>query len=162
MTQIDLDLGQKKITDVLGRVRPVDKVYPDGSWHCPFCMSAVSPERDTCSRARGYAVQCVLPLIAHCHNPACYANPHYPIARAREELAEAERRAEDERQRKANHEWAMKRSAEERDARAARVQEIRRTASQREACTSCALHSARFGGPVKYTKHRSKCPRAGR
>lgn len=159
MTQTTIDFHQKQITDVLGRTRPVEKVYPDGAWNCPFCGAAVSPERDVCrGRAGGYTIDCG--GVAHCPNPACFANPHTPVAHAREQLAAAERRAEEERQRKETHDWAMKRGEEERQARAARVALVRTEAETRGACVTCALHSLRFGAAVaKFTKHRGACPR---
>ena len=161
MTQIDLDLGQKMITDVLGRVRPVDKVYPAGEWNCPFCWAAVSPERDACrGRAGGYAADCS--GETHCPNPACLANPHYPVARAREELAAAEAKAEEDRQRAEIHRGVMARAEEARQARTAHQAEVRARAEERGACVSCALHSLRFGSAeAKFTRHRSPgaCPR---
>lgn len=160
MTQSDLDLGQRKITDVLGRERSVDKVYPDGSWSCPFCSSPVSAG-DLCrGRAAGYAEQCVLPLIPHCQNPGCFANPHYPVARAREELAAADRRATEELQRIETREWAARHAEEGRQARAALRAAVRVQAQARGACVGCALHSLRFGSATaKFTKHRDMCPR---
>lgn len=162
MTQQDLELGQKQITDVLGRVRPVEKVYPAGEWNCPFCWAAVSPERDVCLAARGtYMTDCDSGV--HCPNPACFANPHYPVDRARAELAEAEERAREEARRKEIHEWAMKRAEEDRQARAANTDSVRAQAEAKGACAPCALFSLRFGAAVaKFTKHRGACPRARR
>ena len=129
------------ITDVMGRSRPVDRVYDDGSWNCPFCFSAVR-------LSEGW-----------CHGPGCFANPSYPVDRAREELKKAEARDREDAQRKANHAFAMKRAEEDRQARAAHVEGIRQEAQERGACVRCALHSVRFGGMLaKFTKHRGACP----
>lgn len=139
-----------EITDVLGRVRPVDKVFPAGEWNCPFCLAAVCPERTPC-----YATACT--LGAHCPNPACFANPHYPVERARAEMTEAARRKREDDDRRANHEWAMKRAEEESWVRERQRVEVVEEARRRGACATCALRSIRFSAAPKYTKHRVKC-----
>lgn len=141
-----------EITDVLGRTRTVDKVFPAGEWNCPFCLAAVDPAEP----CRGYSAGCSHP--AHCPNPACYANTHYPVARAREEVAESERKKAEEARRKEAHDWAMRRAQEERQARERRSEEIRTEAIQRGACVTCALRSVRFQTVAKFTKHRAACP----
>jgi uncharacterized membrane protein len=139
-----------EITDVLGRVRPVKYSYPAGEWNCPFCLAAVCPERTPC-----YVTACT--FGAHCPNPACFANPHYPVERAREELAKAERREKEERERKATHEWAMKRAEEARQAQAAAAEALRQKAIEIGACVRCALASSNY--KKKLVKHRGPCPR---
>ncbi len=153
-----MDSQSEEITDVLGRVRTVEKVYPDGSWNCPFCFSAVGVDRDVRDAQRHYTGGgCGK---THCQNPACFANPHYPPDRARAEVAAAEARAREEASRKEVHRWAMARAEEARQARAAHKAEVRAEAEKRGACVSCALHSLRFGAAVaKFTKHRAVCPR---
>ena len=156
--------GPVQITDVLGRVRTVEKIYEDGAWNCPFCTAAVSPARDACHPGLGYAVYCG--GAVHCPNPACFANPHYPVDRARKELAAAaERRAQEERQRKEVNEWSRKRAEEDRQARVALSEMIKEEAKTRGACVGCALWSLRFGASVaKFTRHRKPgtCPRGNR
>ena len=140
-----------EITDVLGRVRTVENVYPDGAWNCPFCWAAVSPERP----CAGYAGGCA--YAAHCPNPACYANPHFPVEVARAETADNERKKREEAERKANHDWAMKRAAEDRETRASAAREAVEEANRRGACANCALHSMRFGQAPRFVKHRGNC-----
>ncbi len=147
------------ITDVLGRVRAVEKIYDNGSWNCPFCFSAVGVDRDVCETRHYSGRGCGK---THCQNPACFANPHYPPDRARAELAARAARAREEASRKANHEWAMARAEDDRQARAAHQAEVREEAEKRGACVSCALHSLRFGAAeAKFTRHRNPgaCPR---
>src|SRR3954468_16790345 len=127
-----------EITDVLGRTRAVEKVFPAGEWNCPFCMAAVNPAQP----CRGYAAGCAHP--AHCSNPACFANPHYPVERAREQLAEAQAREREEARRKSVHEWAMKRAEEDRQARAAATESLRQVAIKIGACVRCALHPSNY------------------
>ncbi len=147
----------ENITDVLGRFRPVARVWDGGAWQCPFCFSAVEPV-ECRGRAAGYGAEC---SAVHCQNPACFANAHYPAATAREKLAEAEARDREDAQRKRNHAAAMARGEESRAARAARTVEIRAEARTRGACERCALHDSEFRAP-KYTKHRGACPRERR
>ncbi len=141
-----------EITDVLGRTRPVVYSYEDGSWNCPFCFSAVvSGERCHWDRA------CV---SGHCNNPACFANAHYPAHTARERLAEAEAKEREERERKANHAWAMKRAEEDAQARAAAREALRQKAIEIGACVRCALDRSNYRG--KLVKHRGACPKERR
>lgn len=82
-----------RIVDVVGRVRPIDKLYPDGSWNCPFCSAAVPIDR----ACQEYRAECS--PGTHCPNPACCANPHYPVVRAIEEIARADARAKEAKER---------------------------------------------------------------
>lgn len=151
------------ITDVLGKTLPVTHTWPDGSWECPHCCTAYSPKQGPCrGRAIGYRTDCAsdaLPIEqrgVHCQNPACFANPHYPVEDARARLAEHARRKAEDTARQRNHESAMKRIAEGKIARDVRLAEIRAEAIERGCCVRCALKDAPYR--VKYVKHRVKCP----
>lgn len=151
------------ITDVLGKMLPVTRTWPDGSWECPHCCTAYSPKQGPCrGRATGYRTDCAsaeLPVEQrgiHCQNPACFANPHYPVEEARTRLAEHARRKAEDTARQRNHELAMQRIAEGKIAREARLAEIRAEAIGRGCCVRCALKDAPYR--VKYVKHRVKCP----
>jgi len=151
------------VTDVLGKTLPVTHTWPDGSWECPHCCTAYSPKQGPCrGRAIGYRTDCAsdaLPIEqrgVHCQNPACFANPHYPVEDARVRLAEHARREAEDAARQRNHESAMKRIAEGKIARDVRLAEIRAEAIERGCCVRCALKDAPYR--VKYVKHRVKCP----
>lgn len=145
------------VTDVLGNVRPVKHAWPDGSWECPFCGYGYDPKRGPCKgRAAGYHTDCG--TGQHCQNPACFANPHYPVDRARQELAAHERRKAEEAARLRDLESARKRAESERAALAQKLAEIRVEAEQRGACVRCALADAPYR--VKFVKHRTVCPRS--
>jgi len=150
-----------EITDVIGRVRPVEYTYPDGSYGCPFCFAPVAAEGtehpDMCAGPRCAGYRGGACGKVHCHAPGCVANPHYPPDRARADVAETERREKEERQRKANHEWAMRRAEEERLAREEQRKEIRQEAEARGACVRCALKEAPYR--TKFVKHRDPSPK---
>ncbi len=150
------------VTDVLGKTLPVTHTWPDGSWECPHCCTAYSPKQGPCrGRAIGYRTDCAsdaLPIEqrgVHCQNPACFANPHYPVEDARVRLAEHARREAEDAARQRNHESAMKRIAEGKIARDVRLAEIRAEAIERGCCVRCALKDAPYR--VKYVKHRGNC-----
>ena len=152
-----------QVTDILGRSLPVARSWPDGSWECPHCGYGYDPSRGPCKgRAMGYRTDCTsdeLPVEQrgiHCQNPACFANPHYPVEEARTRLAEQARRAGDERARQRNHEAAMERIAQGQAARAKALADVRAIAVERGCCVRCALKDAPYR--VKYVKHRAKCP----
>jgi hypothetical protein len=129
------------VKDVLGRSRPKGKVWPDGSYNCPFCFAAV-PGGETCP------------------NPACFANPRYPVARAREELALAEAREREKEARAKHQEWQNRYYEEQRQERAKREQEILSEARERGACIRCLdVKSALYGRKPKFVKHRGTCPK---
>ncbi len=151
------------ITDVLGKTLPVTHTWPNGSWECPHCGYGYDHSRGPCKgRAMGYRADCTsdeLPVEQrgiHCQNPACFANPHYPVEEARTRLAEHARRKAEDAARQLNHESTMKRIAKEKIARDARIAEIRAEAIERGCCVRCALKDAHYR--VKYVKHRVKCP----
>jgi len=126
------------IRDCLGREREPDKIWPDGSYNCPFCWAAV---RSTDSG---------------CPNPACTARPGYPIERAREELARQEQRAKETREREELDEWRRKYAEERHQERLAVLANIQSEAIRRGACIDCALKNAPYR--TKYVKHRTTCP----
>ena len=138
------------VIDVLGRTRPIEKIWPDGSYNCPFCMAAVEANR----KCVGYPGGCS--YGTHCQNRACFANPHYPVDRARREYAEHERRREEEAQRAANREWSNRYAEEQRRERAAQIDAIAKEAQTRGACVRCALKDAPYR--TKFVKHRGACP----
>lgn len=144
-----------QITDVLGRTRAVAHSWPDGSWECPFCAYAYDPKRGKCrGRAAGYHTDCG--EGEHCQNPACFANPHYPVERAREALTTDERRKKEEAARIRDAESARRRAEQDREVRVAKIAAIRAEAEQGGACVRCALKDAPYR--TKFVKHRRKCP----
>jgi hypothetical protein len=130
--------GRVLVRDVLGREREPDKTWPDGSYNCPFCFAAVHPEARPCP------------------NPACTANPAFPIERAREAVARAEERAEEAHKRERLAEWTQKYREDSRRQALERVAAIQTEAMRRGACVRCALKDAPYR--VKYVKHRGTCP----
>src|SRR5262249_9142109 len=131
--------GGMTITDVLGRQREAGNVWPDGSYNCPFCASAVLSEADErftrCSWPR-----CQVAGL-HCQNPWCTANPHMPVASAQEIVDRAEQRRQEEARRERDHQlWrermdATKRADDETWAAA------RAEAERKGACVVCLLKS---------------------
>lgn len=143
------------VFDVLGRERLVEHTWPDGSWECPFCGYGYDPKRGACrGTAMGYRTDCG--NGEHCQNPACFANPHYPVERAREELAAAEQRRAADEARKRDHEAKMQQLAEDRKAREQQMSDIRAEAGRRGACVRCALKDAPYR--VKFIVHKKACP----
>jgi len=149
--------GPAEITDVLGRVRPVERRFESGEWLCPFCGYGVDPSKPCRGRAGGYAADCDSSRggAAHCQNPACVANVHYPVERALADVRAEEERAGEARRRAELDEWRRERGREEERERASRVEAIKREAAERGACLPCALADYRH----KLVKHRGPCPR---
>ena len=149
-------MAPTQVTDVLGRVRDVQRTWPDGSWECPFCGSAYDPRRGFCrGQKQGYREDCG--DGEHCQNPACFANPHYPVERAREVLANEERKRAEEAQRVEIAEFRRRYAEEQAAERRAKIQSIRTEAQARGACIRCALKDAPYREP-KFIKHRTRCP----
>lgn len=145
-----------QITDVLGRIRDVKHTWPDGSWECPFCFAGFDPSRGPCrGRTQGYREDCG--KGEHCQNPACFANPHYPVERAREVMAAEERRRAEEAQRIEIAEFQRKYAEEQAAERREKIAAIRAEAESRGFCVRCALKDAPYRTP-KYIKHRTRCP----
>lgn len=129
-----------QITDVLGRVRDVKHTWPDGSWECPFCFSAYDPSRGLCrGQAQGYSEDCG--IGEHCQNPACFANPHYPIERAREAMAAEERRQAELASRAEIAEFRKRYAEEQAAERREKIAAIHKEAESRG--TLCAVCSQR-------------------
>ena len=149
-------MTQTQITDVLGRVRDVQRTWPDGSWECPFCGYGYSVERGPCKgQTQGYREDCS--NGEHCQNPACFANPHYPVERAREVLANEERKRAEEAQRLENLRIRREYAEEQARARAEKIRGVQKEAQARGACIRCALKDAPYCEP-KFIKHRTRCP----
>jgi hypothetical protein len=143
--QLGLPFGTPVVTDVLGRTRAIDKMWPDGSYNCPFCWAAVKGG-------------------GPCQNPACVANPRYPAERAREDVARAEARKREEEEREKSREWSKKYQEERRREEEERAQAILAEAKKRGACLRCLdlRHAAVTGRKPKFVKHRKACPKEGR
>jgi len=130
------------IRDVLGRELPVTKMYADGSYNCPFCGSAVTGQW-----ARYVA----------CGNPACPANPAFPVEIARTRLAESEARLEEERRRQASLAWSKEYSRSRDDEhRAWEAEQIAR-ARAGGYCERCLFQSG--WERAKFIRHRGPCPK---
>lgn len=131
-----------KITDCLGRTRSPDRVWPDGSYNCPFCSYAVA--KDTA-----------------CGNPACFARGGelgpYPASVAREVLADLEKQAEEKNRQEDLERWrkdyAAQRAAEETAWREQQIAEARR----RGACLRCLFQAGHRR--VKFIRHKTACPK---
>ena len=143
------------VVDVLGNVRPKGHAYPGGDWNCPFCGAAVLTPNDERYRPCTYCKE------VHCQNPACHANPHYPVERARANVAKDEARKAEEQEREKNRVWRQNYAEEQRKERETTTNEIIREAEKRGACVRHAL----LGFPyqkAKFVKHRGPCPLGGK
>jgi hypothetical protein len=139
------------VTDVLGNVRPKGHVYPNGDWNCPFCGAAVLTPNDERYRP------CRACTGVHCQNPACHANPHYPVERAREDVHRAEARKAEEREREETSRLREQYAEEQRKERETKQNEIVQEAKRRGACVRHALLGFPYQKP-KFVKHRGPCP----
>lgn len=132
------------IRDVLGRERPIARIYPDGSFDCPFCFAAALAPAERCVNPWCPASQAAI------ENPSC-------APRFREQVEAAERQEAEAAQRRADSAQALERIEEERarcaEARAAVVAE----AEERGACIRCATADAYR---PRFVRHRKACPRA--
>lgn len=134
-----------QITDV-GRVRDVKHTWSEGAWECPFCFSGYDPSRGPCrGQAQGYREDCG--KGEHCQNPACFANPHYPVERAREAMAAEERRRAEEASRAEIAEFRKRYAEEQAAERRAKTEAIRKEAESRGACIRCALKRRTLSHP---------------
>lgn len=129
------------LTDLLGEERPVRRTYPDGSFDCPFCSSAVPTP------------------AARCANPWCSASvdalAHPESAPSFRKRAERLAREEVERtRRRRDNEAAMRRIGEDRAAREAAESNLLARVQAARGCWRC---SSRLG---RVTRHRIACPRA--
>lgn len=155
MNPAAVNAAPTSITDCLGEVRPVTRLWTDGSWQCPFCGYPVAAARGETS----------------CQNPWCSATGNAFDANGIQtpasvvwfrELAEklAQARLERE-QREANHRAAMDRIERERVARREWIAEqwsIAAAANNpRPPCRRCSVVEP--GRQVKIVRHRNPCPR---
>lgn len=143
MQQLDLKF-YPIVKNVLGEERQVDKVWPDGSYNCPFCGSAAPPQG--------------------CQNPACsageYALSHPEQTRAiyEQRKREADARKEEERWRKERDEFSKNYAEEQRQERARQQGAIEAECAKKGACVRCALEGFPYRKP-KFVKHRGQCPK---
>ncbi len=129
-------------TDCLGRTRVVERVYPDGSYNCPFCNYGV------------------MAGSAGCGNPACFARayPPFPPDQAKEILRqiEARKRAEAEREELAR--W--RRENAEQSARE-RSEWLESVVSQAADLGYCLRHARQKSDPFRrkavLIRHRKGC-----
>jgi hypothetical protein len=140
------------IRDCLGRERPVDKTWPDGSYNCPFCNYAAKVDPVT--------------FAGGCPNPACFARVDangaldFPPDVARKRLADLEKASAEEKSRASiaqfQRDYANKRAEEAFAARKAATEECER----RGACVRCLFQRA--DGRPQFIRHRKPCPNAPR
>jgi hypothetical protein len=129
----------KTIVDCLGRERTPEKVWPDGSYNCPFCFGAV------------------MGTWTACHNPACWARGEvfspYPVEAAREALAAAEAKLAAEKEREELKAWRSQYAAEQAAEEAARWAAAVRDEAAGGPCAQCF----RASGYRKKVRHRTTC-----
>jgi hypothetical protein len=137
-----------------GEARPIEQVWPDGSYTCPWCFYGVQAD------------------AAGCGNPACFAlvgSTYWTAERIEARRAELKARADEEARRQRDHEAALERIAAERQDRIDKWAVVAAEAEKRAACLSCLRASAweTFGSPwydkpegrAKFVRHRGQCPR---
>lgn len=122
----------------LGDERLVHTTWPDGSFSCPFCFSAVRAGEPVCP------------------NPWCDASPYYAPERLQAERDKRAAREREETARRENHAAAMRRIVEDRASREAWETEQVIEARRRGACVRCLFGASRG---VRFIKHRGACPR---
>ncbi len=130
------------VVDAIGRTRQVERVYPDGSYNCPFC---------------GYGVR---PTDKGCPNPACPATPGASPERVRAAIAQAEARQAEERRRQQDREWSERYRQEQAVDAARRRDEVLSECRRRGACATCALRPGWQYRPIRFVRHRGACPKA--
>lgn len=130
-----------EIGTVLGEVRPVTRVFGDGSVDCPFCSNPI-----------------LFPATA-CLNPWCDAFPDWKPEALQKRLDERAAKAQEEERRQASHRFAMQRISEDRAAEQAWAAEQIAEAKARGCCTHPrCLFPGSTGS--KFVKHRGACPSA--
>lgn len=132
------------VIDILGRDREITQTYPDGSFTCPFCASAVIFPADRCQNPG-------CPASTHAMgNPACRVHFQARIEAEQARQAEAERRQRD-------HAWAMQRIADEQTVREQWIAGQYDEQTRRGTCRRCLKPDA-FRRVSRFVKHRSICP----
>jgi hypothetical protein len=137
------------VRNVLGEERQVEKVFPDGSYNCPFCFSYANVNR------------------GGCENPACsagtwaLAHPEQTRPRFEEQRRQAEERKKEEAWRKERDEFSRNYAEEQQREHATKREEVIQEAHRRGACIRCALEPLPYR-PPKYVKHRGACPKERR
>lgn len=137
-----------------GEARPIERVWPDGSYECPWCRYGVQAD------------------AAGCGNPNCFAlvgSSYWTAERIAAVRAEQQARRDEEARRKRDHEAAMARIAAERQHDTDKWSEVRAEAEHRGACVACLRASdwrsygnpwnAKPDGRAKFVRHRGACPR---
>lgn len=145
VSPILFEAGLVKVVDCLGRSRSPERVYPDGSWNCPFCSAAVQA---------GTPAHAAL----KCPNPGCFARgPEHPFPRetALKAIADIERCEREAKERAELDAWRRSEGERRRADQEKRDGEILSEAKRRGACVRCALQSASYGRAPRYIHHRS-------
>lgn len=135
--------GDLTVTDVIGRQREAPHVWPDGSYTCPFCGSAVGPTDKACP------------------NPACPAGQYASPERVRAGIEREEQRKQEEASRQEIREFQTKYAEDTRRERLDRQAELTAEAVRRGACTRCLGKTSAFQigyGTPKFVRHRGLCP----
>ena len=136
-----------------GEARPIERIWPDGSYECPWCRYGVQAGADGCP------------------NPNCFAlvgSSYWTAERIAGVRAAHEARAAEEARRKRDHEAAMARIEAERHERTDKWAAVAAEAERRGACLACLRASAweSYGNPwnarpegrARFVKHRGPCP----
>lgn len=124
-----------EMTLATGQARPVVRVWPDGSFNCPWCAAACPPGTE------------------HCPNPACWANEQATaeriVAEQEQQAARREAAAAEATRREALRVKQEAQRAAERQAWAAVAAE----AAARDACLTCLVRSPWRSGAPRYVRH---------
>ena len=141
--------GDLSVTDAIGRQREAPRVWPDGSYTCPFCDYPVPAG------------------AKHCPNPACSANEYASPERVRENVARAQKREREEAATKASKDslktFSRRYAEDSLREKLTRQAELTAEAVRRGACTACLAKSYAFQsghGTPKFVRHRGPCPHA--
>lgn len=139
-----------------GEARPIGRVWPDGSYECPWCF---------------YGVQADAP---GCPNPNCFAligSSYWTAERIAGAKAIRAAKVAGELIRIRDHKAALERIDTERQARVDKWVVVAAEAARRGSCVACLRASAwdTYGNPwnpperpdgrAKFVKHRGECPR---
>lgn len=124
------------ITLANGDTKAVEKVYPDGSYNCPWCSYGVRPDDPRCM------------------NPACLTQ-YADAWRVQAVIDEANARQAEKDRRAREHERSMQRLAEEREARELRFIEALTEVREAGQCAYCFTTTyGHYGDRAKRIRHR--------